>query len=53
MDFLMGNSKSNNGHNPARKICHWPYCIKCGLVYLKNEVTKKAIRAPCPGDIDD
>jgi hypothetical protein len=24
-------------------------CDKCGLVYLKNAATQKAIQKPCPG----
>lgn len=27
----------------------WVYCTKCGLVYLHNEVTARAIKAPCEG----
>jgi hypothetical protein len=44
--------KEPRGHNPAGRVCHWRYCLKCGLVYLKNEVTRKAIKAECPGDIE-
>ena len=28
-----------------RKTC----CAKCGLVYLNNEATRKAVAKPCPG----
>lgn len=38
------------GHNPIGKVCHWVYCVKCGLVYLRNEATFKAIKAGCDGD---
>lgn len=45
---------SQRGHNPIRrKFLPWPYCWKCGLLYLKNAVTRKAIAAPCPGDDDE
>lgn len=25
----------------------WPYCRCCGLLYLNNDVTRRAIRAGC------
>lgn len=35
-------------HNPrSMKRFPWPVCRFCGLVYLKNERTKKAIRKGC------
>lgn len=34
-------------HSFSDKICHWDYCVKCGLVALKNAATERAIRAPC------
>lgn len=34
-------------HRFTKKVCHWPYCARCGLVLLKNEVTRKAARALC------
>jgi hypothetical protein len=40
----------HQGHNPSGKCVGYVYCIKCGLMYLKNLVTQKAIRASCPGD---
>lgn len=44
--------KAKRGHNPAGKLFRmpWPYCVKCGLIYLRNEATRKAINAPCQGD---
>jgi hypothetical protein len=41
------------GHNPCGRICGFVYCIRCGLVYLRNTVTAKAIRAPCPADDEE
>ncbi len=40
------------GHQPSTHlICKiWPYCLKCGLLYIRNELTRRAIKAPCPGD---
>jgi hypothetical protein len=43
-------AKKPRGHNPLGRICHWLYCVKCGLLYLRNEVTQLAINASCPGD---
>lgn len=45
----------NPGHHAVKmpgKNMPWQYCCKCGLVYLKNEATRKAIKAPCKGDIE-
>jgi hypothetical protein len=36
-------------HSFTFKICHWLYCAKCGLVLLKNDVTRRRVRAACPG----
>jgi len=48
----------STAHRPVKfpAKCHipWEYCRKCGLLYLKNDVTRKAIKAPCPSDdVDD
>lgn len=43
--------KQRKGHRPfKRRRMVWPYCIKCGLLYLNNDVTRRAIRGPCEGD---
>lgn len=44
----------NTSHSPV-KLRRVPYqiCRKCGLIYLKNERTAKAIRKPCPGTPDE
>jgi hypothetical protein len=46
--------KPPRGHNPKGKLSRlpWPYCLKCGLLYLHNEMTRRAVNAPCPGDDD-
>lgn len=31
----------------------WVVCQHCGLVALKNETTRLAVRAACPGLLDD
>lgn len=25
----------------------WPYCKRCGLIALRNDATRKALREPC------
>lgn len=35
-------------HSPQPLRCiPWPVCSRCGLVYLKNEATRKAIKEGC------
>lgn len=34
-------------HHMAGRVLHWPYCLTCGLVALKNDATRAALRAPC------
>lgn len=41
----------NHRFNGRSKSFHWNYCTGCGLVALKNERTKKAMKKPC--DIDE
>jgi hypothetical protein len=31
----------------TKRICSWPYCARCGLVALKNDVSRKALKAQC------
>lgn len=44
-----GRAKVRRGahqwHKPKR--LPWPWCIHCGLLALKNDVTKRAIKAEC------
>jgi len=42
---------AHNAKRPRWLYC--PFCIKCGLVYLKNEATRKAIRSRCMADLTD
>jgi hypothetical protein len=42
----------NSGHRwkqPISRHCHWPYCEDCGLVMLKNDVSRRAASQACPG----
>lgn len=34
-------------HNMSQKVLHWPYCGNCGLVALKNDISRKALRQVC------
>jgi hypothetical protein len=34
-------------HQPDGKLFHWQYCVRCGLIYVNNPVTKQAIREGC------
>ena len=38
----------NESHNPVKlgKL-PWLYCIKCGLIYLNNDISKWAIAKGC------
>lgn len=47
---------SARGHAPtkfaAKTRIPWLYCARCGLMYLKNAVSQKAVKAPCPADAE-
>ena len=34
-------------HRMTERILHWHYCACCGLLALNNDVTRRALRAPC------
>lgn len=34
-------------HAFTRRILHWAYCSKCGLVLLKNDVSRRAAKQQC------
>lgn len=36
----------------TKNPCPWLVCARCGLVALKNDETRKALRAACPGAED-
>lgn len=44
---------AEKGHNFTGRFLSWVCCKKCGLVKLNNEATRRAARAPCPGDQGD
>lgn len=43
------STPKKEGHNFGGKILNWQYCLKCGLITLKNDRTRKAINAACKG----
>lgn len=46
--FLAKRGSIRTGaHKMTGKICNWPYCKNCGLIGLKNDVTRRALRAAC------
>lgn len=47
--FLESKGRMSVGvHSPKHiKRIPWPYCTRCGLLYLKNDVTQRAIAKPC------
>lgn len=42
-----GNKRVRDAHSLKRRVLHWPYCEYCGLLALKNDVTRKALSKPC------
>lgn len=47
--FLALKGKERRGpHSPKmRRGIPWPVCSHCGLVWLKNDLTRAAIKAVC------
>ena len=43
--------KKPTGHRLAGRICGYKYCVRCGLIALNNQVTRKAMRR-CDADED-
>lgn len=33
--------------NMSGRMLNWPYCTRCGLVALKNTVTRTALKKQC------
>lgn len=44
-------SKIHRTHSPVR-LAHtaWQYCRKCGLVFLRNDATRRAMAERCKSD---
>jgi hypothetical protein len=34
-------------HSFTKKICHWWYCARCGLIALNNDATRNAMAKGC------
>jgi len=46
--FLAQKGRRSVGtHQLTKRILHWPYCARCGLVALKNQATAKELSKPC------
>lgn len=46
--FLAGGYRDVGVHSPkAIKRLPWPRCSRCGLLYLKNAATARAIKQAC------
>lgn len=43
----MQGQKHRGTHRMTERILHWLYCANCGLVNLKNDTTRRALRATC------
>jgi hypothetical protein len=47
-EFLNKQGVRRSGtHNLSKKILHWSYCVNCGIIALKNDVTRRALKASC------
>ncbi len=53
-EFLARKGRVDRGHHSPKAIKRipWPVCSRCGLLYLKNEATRKAINAACSIEVD-
>lgn len=40
---------AKHAHNWDGLFAGFVYCLKCGLLRLKNTVSRKAAARPCPG----
>lgn len=42
------HTKHETGHDSSGKAAGRAYCVRCGLMYLRNEASQQAIRERCP-----
>jgi hypothetical protein len=42
-----GTKRVRDAHSLKKRVAHWPYCEHCGLVALKNDVSRRALAAQC------
>lgn len=45
--FLVSGSKRTGTHRMTERVLHWCYCANCGLLNLKNEATRRAMKKSC------
>ena len=46
--FLADKGHRNVGvHALTKRVAHWACCTRCGLLALKNDVTRKALKGAC------
>lgn len=45
--------KGKHAMTGAMKRMPWPYCKRCGLLALRNEATRRALKEPCETWEDD
>lgn len=47
-DWLAARGSRRTGpHAFKRKVLHWLYCARCGLLLLKNDVSRRAAAREC------
>lgn len=39
-------------HQMTKRVLNWPYCSRCGLVALRNDATRIALKAQCVTEED-
>lgn len=39
--------RTTKPHSFTKRILHWPYCDRCGLVALRNEPTRRLMAKLC------
>ncbi len=49
----MKKGRPHNWAYPVSKRCPWNYCVRCGLIWLKNDASNKAAKKPCPDGDDE
>ncbi len=46
--FLADKGQRRVGsHSMTKAVLHWRYCSHCGLLGLKNDASRRALRQPC------
>jgi hypothetical protein len=45
--FLRSGRTRKGVHEFTARILHWPYCKHCGLMLIKNDVSRRAASGTC------